>query len=286
MSAPRELELPVQAGDGHRWSMLARIPEQPTAALLWLPALGVAARHYLPFVEAFAERRIATFVHELRGHGSSSLRAGHDTNWGYRELLDVDLPAGEQAALDALREVSGLSGASARLIGGHSLGGQLACCRMAMKSSFSDQLRLVASGAPYWRAFGPPTRYWLPLAYRFLPWLADRCGALPGHRIGFGGREARGVIRDWSRTALGGRYAAKGLDDDLEAGLHDAAPDVRAVVLDDDWLAPASSLQFLLSKMPQAQTRVHRIDRDALGAPADHFAWMQAPDAIIDHLIG
>lgn len=68
--------MPVDAGDGHRWSLLARVPQQPAAALLWLPALGVAGRHYSAFADAMATRNVAVFVHEWRGHGSSSLRAG------------------------------------------------------------------------------------------------------------------------------------------------------------------------------------------------------------------
>src|SRR3546814_2481627 len=95
-----------------------------------------------------------------------------------------------------------------RVIGGHSLGGQLACCRLALDPQAASAVWLVASGAPYWRAFPPRPRWWLPLVYRFLPWLADACGALPGRRIGFGGNEARGLIRDWSPPALSGRYAA------------------------------------------------------------------------------
>jgi len=66
--------LPVQTGDGHRFELLARVPTQPRAQLLWLPALGVAARHYLPFAEALAAQGIAVYLHEWRGNGSSSLR--------------------------------------------------------------------------------------------------------------------------------------------------------------------------------------------------------------------
>ena len=70
-------ELPVASPDGHRASLLARIPATPKTRLLWLPAMGVAARHYLPFAEALATRGIAVFLHEWRGNGSSSLRASH-----------------------------------------------------------------------------------------------------------------------------------------------------------------------------------------------------------------
>jgi len=273
-------ELPVTASDGHRYTLLACVPERPAAALLWLPALGVAARHYLPFAEALASHGVAVFLHEWRGHGSSHLRAGRDCDWGYQPLLTRDLPASETAMRQALTGT-----APSIVLGGHSLGGQLASCRLALSPDSARHLWLVASGTPYWRAFPARTRWWLPLAYRFLPWLANRVGALPGRRIGFGGREARGVIADWSRTALSGRYAARGLEHDLESGLATLQADVRAVVLADDWLAPASSLRSLLDKMPLAGTTVRRLDRAALGTAADHFAWMQGPDAVARALV-
>lgn len=276
----RMLELPVDGTDGHRWRLLARIPDRPHAAVLWLHALGVAARHYLPFAEELARRGIATFLHEWRGHGSSNLRAGHDADWGYRELLSLDLPAAETEMSEALP--SSLH----RIVGGHSLGGQLAACRLGMAPASASALWLVASGSPYWRAFPSPRRYALPLAYRFLPWLARRNGALPGRRIGFGGNEARGVISDWARSALAGRYDAAGSRLDLEAGLAGVRGPVRAVVLADDWLAPASSLRFLLSKMRCTDVTATRLDREALGTAADHFAWMKHPAAVAAALAG
>ena len=269
----RACEIPCRAGDGHRWILQARVPEAPVAALLWLPALGVAARHYLPFAEALAAHGIAVFVHEWRGHGSSSLRAGHDTDWGYRALLLDDLPVSEQAIDAALPEAS-------RILGGHSIGGQLACCRLALAPGSAGRLWLVASGAPYWGAFPLRQRWWLPMVYRFLPWLADRCGALPGRRIGFGGQEARGVMRDWARTALSGRYAGAGIVVDLEAGMRRVEGSARAVVFPDDWLAPASSLRFLLAKLPRMSATVQVLDAGALGVPADHFSWLRQPQAV------
>src|SRR5690606_4188822 len=97
--APRRMTtgVRVEAGDGHRFELLSLIPERPTRSLLWLPALGVAARHYLPLAEALAARGVAVFLHEWRGHGSSSRRAGRDSDWGYEELLTLDIPASEAA---------------------------------------------------------------------------------------------------------------------------------------------------------------------------------------------
>ena len=171
-------ELPVEkidahAGDGHRWQLLAIVPQQPQMRLLWMPAMGVAAKHYLPFAQALADRGVAVFIHDWRGNGSSSLRPARDVDWGYREVLMDDLPATEAAVRQRL---DGLP----RVLGGHSLGGQLACCHLGLAPDSASQLWLVASGSPYWRAFPLRSRWWLPMAYRFLPWLADRRGFLPG----------------------------------------------------------------------------------------------------------
>ena len=273
----RSLALPVDTGDGHRAELQARIPDAASASLLWLPGMGLAARHFLPFAEAMAARGIATFVHEWRGNGSSSLRASREVDWGYRELL-ADIAASERAVDAAL---PGLP----RVLGGHSLGGQLACCRLAQAPDAARALWLVGSGSPYWRAFPAPTRWWLPGAYRFLDWLARRNGALPGKRIGFGGNEARGVIDDWSCSALSGRYAARGLDLDLDAGMAGFGGEVRGIVLADDWLAPRSSLAFLLGKLRGAQVGVDVVDAATLGAAADHYAWMKHPDAVAARLL-
>ncbi len=265
--------IPLTAADGHRFRLLLRAPAAPAATLLWLPALGIAARHYLPFAEALAARGVAVFVHEWRGHGTSSRRAGRDSDWGYRELLTTDLPA----SVEGIRQ---RFPALPKIVGGHSLGGQLAACLLALQPQTAERLWLVASGSPFWRVYPRPRKWVLPPSYRFLSWLADRNGALPGRSIRFGGREARGVMRDWARTGLSGRYAGKDMEIDLEAALGGVHAPTRVVLLADDWLAPRASLDFLLAKMRPGDTRVETLDVHRLGGRADHFAWMKRPDAV------
>ena len=262
----------VASADGHRWSMPAVQPASPRADLLWLPALGVSARHYLPLAEALAAHGVATYLHEWRGHGSSSLRASRQVDWGFAALLGHDLPA----ALDAMPA----RGQRPLLLGGHSLGGQLACCFAGQMRPAPEGLWLVASGTPYWRTFPGIRGSALPLVYRFLPWLARRNGSLPGRRLGFGGREARGLVADWAKVGLCDRYAATGLDTDLEAGMAALRTPVHGVCLDGDWLAPASSLLGLFKHMPSATHGISRLGPDDLGTRADHFSWMRAPTAI------
>lgn len=265
--------LELTGEDGHRWQLISRIPERPRARLLWLPALGIAARHYIPWADALAAQGIAVGLHEWRGHGSSHLRAGHDCDWGYRALLLRDIPASEAALTRAAPGVP-------CILGGHSLGGQLACIRAGLAPAQVPRIWLVGSGAPYWPAFPAPLRWGLPLLYRFLPWLARRAGKLPGRRIGFGGNEARGLIVDWARTGLSGRYAVADIEADIDAAMALARPRIEAAVLDRDWMAPAGSTRYLLSRLPRAEAHLHVIDAAQLGTEADHYAWMREPAGI------
>lgn len=267
----------LRMSDGASVDLLLYAPASsaPRAAIFWLPAMGVGARHYEPLARTLARQGIAVAVHEWRGLGSSDRRASRRVDWGYRELLHDDLPKGLATVREALPAVP-------VFVGGHSLGGQLACLLAATAATPPAGVVLVGSGAPYWRRFAP----WVGLVYLAAPALARLVGRFPGRRIGFGGNEARGVIADWSRSGRTGRYTARGLRIDLETALRRQVAPVLALRLADDWLAPPASLDFLLDKMPDAPREVHVVDAEALaGQPADHFAWMKEPSAIARRMV-
>lgn len=271
--AVAETSVRVVAADAAAAELWQAIPAQPVReVLVWLPALGVAARNYQPFARDLAARGIAVALHEWRGLGSSDRRAGRQSDWGYRELLALDLPATLAATRAAFPQ--------ARLwLGGHSLGGQIAALRAALDPGGPAGLVLVASGAPYWRAF-PWYRLIGPVV-TIAPWIAALRGYFPGRRLGFGGNEARGLIADWARSGRTGRYAAAGLEADLERRLADVRLPLLALRLSEDWLAPQASLDWLLAKMPQARAQREPLGpADLGGVPADHFAWMKAPAAV------
>jgi predicted alpha/beta hydrolase len=261
--------IPVAVADGSRFELLCVQPAGDWRRLLyWIPAMGISARHYLPLAEALAAHGVAVAVHEWRGIGSSDRRAGRACDWGYRELLQDDLPAG-LAALRARWPQATC------WLGGHSLGGQLGSLYASLHPAEFAGLVLVASGAPYWRRF---RHGWLiGAAYVLAPWLAALLGYLPGRRIGFGGNEARGVIADWSRTGRTGRYAAVGMSQDFERQLASLQLSLLALRLRDDWLAPQASLDWLLGKLGQGERGMDVITPQELGGPADHFGWMKMP---------
>ncbi|WP_240046312.1 alpha/beta hydrolase family protein [Rhodanobacter glycinis] len=272
MAAIEASVFPVALVDGSRFELLGIQPGGSWRQLLyWVPAMGIPARHYLPLAEALAAHGVAMVVHEWRGIGSSNRRASRTCNWGYRELLQLDLPAGMAAVRERWPQ-------AACWLGGHSLGGQLGSLYASLHPAELAGLVLVASGAPYWRRF---RHGWLiGAAYALAPLLAGLLGHLPGRRIGFGGNEARGVIDDWARTGRTGRYAAVGMAQDFEQQLASLQLPSLALRLRDDWLGPPASLEWLLGKLGPGERSVDVITPQDLGGPADHFGWMKVPAPI------
>lgn len=266
----------ITAEDGHQFGILA-IPADRAhplmGSVLLIPALGIAARHYLPFAEALAADGYHVAIHECRGHGSSNLRASRQCNWGFNELLLQDLPA----SLDWLNH----QGRPATILCGHSLGGQLACCLAAITKNI-EQLWLIGSGSPHWRNFPRPLRWGLPIIYFALPLFARTCGFLPGKQIGFGGREARSLIGDWGRVGRNGDYRQPS---DVEARMAVWSGTIIAITLENDWLAPPSSMTALTTKMPLANTQPWAVAADTNDPDADHYSWMKCPESVTTALL-
>ena len=271
------LVLPVSTVDDAHFELLCCLSAGAwTHLLYWMPAMGMPARHYLPLAQALAAHGVATVLHEWRGIGSSDRRAKRHCNWGYRELLDCDIAAGMQAVRERWPQAS-------CMVGGHSLGGQLGALFASLHPHAVAGLLLVASGAPDWRRFHHGRL--ISLAFRAAPWLARAVGYLPGRRLGFAGNEARGVIADWARSGLSGRYAARGLAADLENRLAALTIPVLALRLRDDWMVPPASLDWLLRKLGSVAQTVQVITpADLDGSPADHFAWMKSPAPIASRI--
>lgn len=275
-TTPHETRLlPIHAADGARVELMLDLPGQPTCGLLWIPALGMSARQYQPLARALNAQGIAVARHEWRGLGSSSLRAGRGSNWTYRELLaDIDDSlAAARAATPGLRWI----------VAGHSLGSQFAAMAFALHPEALDGFAVVAGGTPYWRNFPGATGLAIRTLFAIAPAVGKLRGHFPGRRLRFAGNEARGVIRDWARSGLSGRYAPRDVAIDIEAAFARRRGPVLGVWPDDDWLTPRASFEHLLGKFPQADVaRVTLTADDFVGIRADHFGWLKQPAPIAD----
>lgn len=273
------MDIAVEATDGHRWVLRLFPAESPVAGLLWIPALGVPARKYERMALSLAARGITLAVHEWRGNDTSSLRPSRQSDWGYRELLTLDMPA----SLAAARMKSPVS---VWYLGGHSLGGQLAALQLALAPASASGLVLAATGVPWFRTF-TGLRCWAIRGFAAaIPWIVKVFGYFPGDRLSWAGREAAKLMRDWCRTVWRGRYDALDLPEDAEAALARVTHPALGIRFEDDWLVPTASLDALFGKLGVGEHAREIFDEQRLGDRADHFRWMKSPDAVTDAIAG
>ena len=264
------MEIQVTAADGHRFA----VHWHPACArggpaLLFLPALAVPANRYERFAQALNTQGVSVAVPDWRGLASSSVRPGRGVDWGYRELLEVDLPAA-RAALEAVAPGERWS------IGGHSLGGQLAALAAAQAPDTVARLVLIATGVPDAQLFNGASRWGVRVFARAIPLLTRLFGYFPGDRLQWAGREASTLMRQWAGTVLSGSYAEVGIAD-ADARLRALALPTLAMRYTDDWLVSEASLRGLVDKLGPGPTTYEVIDGMRLGDRPDHFRWLKAP---------
>jgi predicted alpha/beta hydrolase len=235
--------------------------------------MGVAARSYDPLLRGLAAAGSNAAAFDLRGGGDSSVRAGRRTDFGYRVLLEQEIPSAVSATVE-------LFPGHPIILLGHSLGGQLAALYAAGDPRIAG-LILVASGSVHFRCWRFPWNLLLLLGTAAAEVIARLVGHFPGRLFGFAGREARGVIRDWRRQAWTGRYELYGSTIDHEARLATMRPAILAVAIADDRFAPEAALRQLCTKMNPAAIDCRRLARPSGERGRPHFAWMRHPADVV-----
>jgi predicted alpha/beta hydrolase len=236
--------------------------------------MGAPARFYEPFAEALRDAGLAVVLADLRGTGDSGPPPSRSSRYGYAELAD-DVGA----VLAALKP---RFGDRPLVLVGHSLGGQLALLRLATHpESTVDGVVLVAVGLPYWRLYPGRSRLVILGYTQAIGATAALLRFWPGWT--FGGRQARGVIRDWAATARTGRFPR--LDGvDAEAAVRELRLPVLAISFDGDRYTPHTTLDHLVDKLPAASvTRERHRAVVAEGRPV-HFSWVRAPGTLTDRI--
>jgi predicted alpha/beta hydrolase len=172
------------------------------------------------------------------------------------------------------------------LYGGHSIGAQFAVMAAALHGG-AEGLVAVGSGVPHWRLFPGPLRWLVGVFGHALPPLTRAVGSYPGHRLGFAGREAGQLMRDWAQTVRRGHYdGLPGLPERLGERIAGLQVPFLGVRLAEDRLVPAASLQALISATGSRSASERLLDKGHLGVAADHFAWMREPRAVADAIAG
>lgn len=243
------------------------VPETPLC--LVLPALGISASYYRGFGEALAARGLRAVVADFPGHGQSPLRAARDQDWSYADLIQVHAPAVLAAARERFPQAP-------RVWVGHSLGGQVALMHAGRAPGAVAAVVVIASGSAHASGWEGLRKRYLQVAPPLCSLISKPLGYFPGHRVGFGGREAKTLIQQWASAARRGRYQWGAFDG--EAALAAWSGPTLAIPLAGDDLAPRAAMAHTLDKTgASVDWRPWEEPQ-----PPDHNRWPRMPDPPAD----
>lgn len=247
--------------------------------LLFLPAMGMAAKYYEPFASALNIAGFHVVLGDFRNHGAGSVTPRRGVDFGYTALVRGD--CAQMVAFAKARFPS-----SALFIGGHSLGGHVTAlyATLAPPGELAGVVGIAAGSVHYrgWSGLGALRI----LALTQLAGVVSRVvGYFPGKRLGFAGLEPKTQMIDWARTARTGRFEPRGDAHDYEARMREVSLPVLALSIADDDYAPQSAARQLYGKLSRAKLEFVELRVEAFGlAKVGHFAWVKTPAPVVETL--
>jgi predicted alpha/beta hydrolase len=268
-------KLTITTSDQHQFDATLHLADDPASPILiFLSALGTPSRVYGRFGREMAMHGVQVCTPDWRGIGSSSIRAGRKGDFGYRHLIEFDLAS-------LIKTVRQRFPAAPIWLGGHSLGGQLALLSAAASPFEIAGVALIASGSVHLPCYTGKLRMGVRSLVYLSRAVSPLLGYFPGSRIGFGGREAAGLMRDWSHVAVTGEYRPSGSDIDYEKALSSLKLPVLAITFAADAWSPALAAQTLLKKLPaDSPVHWHWNMSDTGGLAVDHYSWIKQPGLV------
>ncbi|MFA0811444.1 alpha/beta fold hydrolase [Microbulbifer epialgicus] len=167
---------------------------------LVVPAMGIPANRYRRLLEELQQLGYSTAITELPGTGESLPRPSRNADYGYNDLVFSFFPQ-----LLALLEKPFPGGPA--LILGHSIGGQASTLAARAGLTGNAKVVTIAAGHVDYRSWQGRQRYALLALAAVASVTSSLLGYFPGARVGFGWREARRLMKDWSSAIFNGRFA-------------------------------------------------------------------------------
>ena len=246
--------------------------QEDAPSVIVAPALGVRASYYADLCESLAARGISACAVDLLGAGNSPVKAGRDQDWGYAELIDH-----YRAALAAAHE---RSPKSPLFLLGHSAGGHVSLMLAGQDVAHLRGVALVAAGTPWWRCWPGFAGLRIRVMTSAFGLIARTVGYFPGPSLGFGGREAKTFMTEWSTVGRTGRFASG--DWSGEPHFARPGPPILAISVEGDDFAPAEAVDSLVGKV--AHREVTRIHWSNPPKGMNHTRWARDHDFVVGEI--
>jgi len=251
--------------------------DNPNSSIcICLPAMGVRASYYNLFASKLASSGYTVVTADWRGQGYSSQTASFKTDFGYEHYVtDLD---------DIVQFCQQKFPNKKIVLVGHSLGGQMESLYVSRFPQNCNQLVLIAASLVYYKGWDKKGARKVKMAGTFFYPLSKLLGYFPGRIIGFGGREARTAMKDWTHNLNTGSYKLTNSTFDYDQALKEAKPNILCISFDNDNLiAPKQAVINLLNKFSDKANKEHlHFTADQIGIPnLNHFSWAKQPTPIV-----
>ena len=249
-------------------------PETPLPVLLCLPAMGVAASFYDRFADALTQSGCGLAqTMELRGHGQHDERASRGADFGYREIVEDDLPRSSRASSAAARCADLSRRPQPRR--------PVAVLASATLAHRLAGIVLIAAGTAHFRAW-PADSACAP-GSRCRPSASRRRCCRGTRDVAWASAattraaDARLVVQRAHRPLPPRRQPARARGH--RVGLRTVRLPVLSHRLYGDAVAPRGAQAELLAKLPSARIQRHEVAGVTGDTPwRRHFAWARRPD--------
>lgn len=270
------IDIELEDGASTKITQFGEAKDKEASIFICLSAMGVAGSYYQILAEHLASEGHVAFTTDYRGIGHSSIRPPK-ADFGYKEIIELDYKELIETVIERFPS-------NPVYLLGHSLGGQLGGLYLGRYLPKQVQgIILIASCSVYYRGWPGMMAYATLLGTQLFGLISRGLGYFPGKKLGFGGTEAKTVMRDWSRQARTGKYIVSGSSFDYEAALAKLKIPVLAISIQGDTFAPREAIENLYQKY-HSSTPIHHhhLSPEEAGIPKlNHFNWARQPSGVV-----
>ncbi|KAF1027683.1 MAG: 2-succinyl-6-hydroxy-2,4-cyclohexadiene-1-carboxylate synthase [Acinetobacter bereziniae] len=232
-------------------------------SIILLVTLGVAINKYQKLISSLTQNGFNVIAADYPHCGRNTPLISAHINYGYADLIDDFIVKLEQAALE-------LSPSQPILLG-HSLGGHLATL---YAQNHNNKVIGVATGNIGLKNWDLKGKINILKAVSLINAMILKDGYFAGYKIAFGQREARSLMRDWSKVVFTGNY--KHIIEKEKIVENQSL----FIALNADDFAPMRSM-LALSQYFKSPS-IEMIDLSGKIQGNQHSAWIKQPEEIVN----